>query len=738
MNERAADASRCGSATRGRAGTLIWLTLVLLLLVGHAPPAHAVSPSPRASQSETLPANIRQFLDLLADPAVQRWLEQQRNTTKSAAPAPAPDRAMTPSGYLAYRVGAIRQHLGALLATVPQMPAEFAQARATFAAELQGHGLLEVLALLAIFLALGFGLEWLVRRTTAGLRQWIGELGLESVRGRVPAVLAQLVYEIALVSVFAIASVGAFLAFDWPPLLREIVLGYLGAFVVLRLALAIGRFLLAPGGVGYRGIERFRIVPVEEAAARHWYRHLAWLVGWFAFGWVTVDLCLRLGFSRPATQLVAYVLGLGLLAIGIQMVWRQPAPIAAPENAAAGQAPSRHKRHAHAWLLTGYFLLLWLLWVASAMPTFWLLVVLTAVWGGLVLARRSIDHLLRPADTGLSQAAVPSIYAIYLKRGLQAAFIIAGALFLASAWHIDLGALTSSDTMATRLLRGVLSSIVILLAADFGWQVAKTMIDRKVAAMPHSEHPDSAAARRHARMRTLLPIFRNVLFVVLLVMVVLMVLAALGIDIAPLVAGASVVGVAIGFGAQTLVRDVISGMFYLLDDAFRTGEYIQSGNYKGTVESFSLRSVKLRHHRGPLYTVPFGQLGAVQNMSRDWVIDKLSVGVTYDTDLDKVKKLVKQIGSQLAEDPELGPNIMEPLKMQGVEQFGDFAIQIRMKMMTRPGEQFMVRRRAFAMIKQAFDANGINFAFPTVQVAGGETAAAAASTYKALDRPAAS
>jgi len=239
-------------------------------------------------------------------------------------------------------------------------------------------------------------------------------------------------------------------------------------------------------------------------------------------------------------------------------------------------------------------------------------------------------------------------------------------------------------------------------------------------------------------MRTLLPIFRNVLFVVLLVMVVLMVLAALGIDIGPLVAGASVVGVAIGFGAQTLVRDIISGMFYLLDDAFRTGEYIQSGNYKGTVESFSLRSVKLRHHRGPLYTVPFGQLGAVQNMSRDWVIDKLSVGVTYDTDLDKVKKLVKQIGSQLAEDPELGPNIMEPLKMQGVEQFGDFAIQIRMKMMTRPGEQFMVRRRAFAMIKQAFDANGINFAFPTVQVAGGETAAAAASTYKALDRPAAS
>src|ERR671923_2983717 len=115
-------------------------------------------------------------------------------------------------------------------------------------------------------------------------------------------------------------------------------------------------------------------------------------------------------------------------------------------------------------------------------------------------------------------------------------------------------------------------------------------------------------------------------------------LSALGVEIGPLIAGAGVVGVAVGFGAQTLVKDIISGMFYLLDDAFRVGEYIQSGNYKGTVESFSLRSIKLRHHRGPLYTVPFGALGAVQNMSRDWVIDKFSIGVTYDADIDKVKK----------------------------------------------------------------------------------------------------
>jgi small-conductance mechanosensitive channel len=211
-----------------------------------------------------------------------------------------------------------------------------------------------------------------------------------------------------------------------------------------------------------------------------------------------------------------------------------------------------------------------------------------------------------------------------------------------------------------------------------------------------------------------------------------MVLSSMGIEIAPLIAGAGVVGVAVGFGAQTVVKDVISGMFYLLDDAFRVGEYIQSGSYKGTVESFSLRSVKLRHQRGPIFTVPFGELGAVQNMSRDWVIDKMTLGLVYGTDLEKVKKLLKQIGKELSANPEFAPDILEPLKMQGVDNFGDFAIQVRLKMKTLPNKQFTIRRRAYAMIQKSFAENGIQFAFPTVQVAGGGDVSAAVAK-QALD-----
>jgi small-conductance mechanosensitive channel len=198
---------------------------------------------------------------------------------------------------------------------------------------------------------------------------------------------------------------------------------------------------------------------------------------------------------------------------------------------------------------------------------------------------------------------------------------------------------------------------------------------------------------------------------------ILMSLATLGVQIGPLIASAGVVGIAIGFGAQTLVKDVVSGMFYLLDDAFRVGEYIISGQYRGTVESFSLRSVRLRHHRGPVFTVPFGELGAVQNMSRDYVIDKFTFTVTYDTDVEKARKLLKQIGKDLAADPDLAPWILEPMKMQSIGDFGDYGLQLKVKMKCRPGGQYMVRKKAYPLIKQKFDENGIEFAFPTVRIA---------------------
>jgi moderate conductance mechanosensitive channel len=656
------------------------------------------------TQPADTPPKVRELLDLLADPAVRDWLTQQQATQAAAAPVPAGPET-TPSGQLASRLAAIRQHLHALASALPSLPAEFKRAGIILSLEFEEQGLFGILLLTVGFVALGFGVEWLFRRVTRGLQTWIVHVPLDTVGQRLRAVAIRLGFGLGLIASFAVGSVGAFLVFEWPPLLREIVLGYLLAFLATRLALVLGRFLLAPGG------ERFRIVPMSTPAAWFWYRRIGFFVGWLAFGWVTVGLLATLGVARPVQQIVAYTLGLVLLGIGLEIAWRRPRA----EGAAEGFV-----RRASSWLLSAYFVLLWVLWFLSAMPMFWLAVVLVGLPVTIRVTERSVAHILRPAGTVEPAGTVKGVHVVGVERGVRALLIIGFAMLLAWGWKVDLGALTASDTLTTRLLRGALTAVVIALVADFIWQAAKTLIDRTLAQAANPGQPDTEEARRRARLRTLLPILRNVLFILIVVMALLMVLSAMGVQIGPLIAGAGVVGVAVGFGAQTVVKDIISGVFYLLDDAFRTGEYIQSGSYKGTVESFSLRSVKLRHHRGPLYTVPFGELGAIQNMSRDWVIDKMMIGITYDSDLEKARKLIKQIGKDLAAEPDFAPHILEPLKMQGVEQFGEFAIQIRMKMMTKPGEQFTIRRKAFAMIKKAFDANGVKFAFPTVQVAGGE------------------
>lgn len=167
---------------------------------------------------------------------------------------------------------------------------------------------------------------------------------------------------------------------------------------------------------------------------------------------------------------------------------------------------------------------------------------------------------------------------------------------------------------------------------------------------PGEQIPDASQAVRQARLRTLLPIFRNVLAVGVAVVAGLIVLSELSVEIGPLIAGAGILGVGLGFGSQTLVKDVIAGIFYMLDDAYRVGEYIQVKSYKGTVEAFSLHSVRLRHHRGPVYTVSFGELGAVQ--SGDWGIVKFRISVSYDADVEKARKLTKKIGAALADEPE--------------------------------------------------------------------------------------
>jgi small-conductance mechanosensitive channel len=698
----------------GRFAVLLGLAFLLLPLgMARAQPA-PVDPTPE---------QVRSLLQLLADPAVQAWIAQRAEATAPPAKVAPVEQVQPVATVIEGRLQRVRQNLAEIASAVPRLPTELAAAGDRVTDELAGHGLGRVALLLLVFVGLGFVVEHLFARATAGLDARADAVATSpaDVPARLRAIGTRFLLDLARVLSFALGSVGGFLLFSWPPQLRRLVVGYLAAVLVLRVALAVCRFLFAPARAP------LRVVPMGDAAAAFWTRWTTAFVAWFAFGWVTIELLRRLGLSVPSVRLVAYALGVALLAVALRMIWR----------------PTGDTGRGLRVALSAWAVAIWVTWVAAdARPVMWALIVAGLLPVAIRGAHRAVEHLFRPETAAAEARSVPlPAAAVILERAIRFLLIVAGVWVLVWGWDLDVGTLTNQDDPLARLARGAIHAVVILLVADLLWKLASTAIDRQLALTgPAGVHDEETVStlppeeeRRRARLRTLLPILRMMLLAVLAVMAVLMALSAVGVQIGPLIAGAGVIGIAVGFGSQTLVTDILSGMFYLLDDAFRVGEYIVSGSFRGTVEGFSLRSIKLRHHRGPLFTVPFSALGAVQNMSRDWVIEKLTFNVPFDTDVAKVKKIVKRVSQEIMDDPALAKGILEPLKSQGVNTMNEFAMQIRVKFKARPFSQFAVCRVAYDKIRRALAENGIKIAVPTVSVAGGEGQAGPAAAQQAME-----
>ena len=291
---------------------------------------------------------------------------------------------------------------------------------------------------------------------------------------------------------------------------------------------------------------------------------------------------------------------------------------------------------------------------------------------------------------------------------------VAGVYAFFYIWDNDSAKMVES--YADRLL----DIMVIMFIGYIVYHAFRIWIDTKIQEesgdQEEGELGDEGGGTSASRLATLLPLFRNFMLIVVVVTILLIVLMEVGVNVGPLFAGAGIVGVAVGFGSQALVRDIFAGAFFLFDDAFRKGEYLDVGGVKGTVEKISVRSFQLRHHLGALHTIPFGELQVMTNYSRDWVIMKLPLRVTYDTDVEHVRKLIKKLGQALLEDPVIGGDFIQPLKSQGVIEMQDSAMIIRVKFMTKPGDQWIIRKRVYQDIRELFEREGIKFAHREVTV----------------------
>ncbi|SDP78838.1 mechanosensitive ion channel domain-containing protein [Phyllobacterium sp. OV277] len=256
--------------------------------------------------------------------------------------------------------------------------------------------------------------------------------------------------------------------------------------------------------------------------------------------------------------------------------------------------------------------------------------------------------------------------------------------------------------------------------------------------LPGQEETDGPAPTAVGRLSTILPLVRDLAFGAIVAITALVVLSSLGMDIGPLLAGFGVLGLAISFGSQTLVKDVVSGIFFIADDAFRTGEYIDTGKLKGTVERITLRSLQLRHQNGPVHTIPFGQIQSVTNYSRDWSTIKFELRFDRDTDPEKIRKTVKKVGQEMLEDAEFGSEFLVPLKFQGIQDITENSMVVRLKFTAKPGNPSLIQRESMKRLLVAFREAGLMLASNAVTVRSGtnDAVGAGAATQIAIEKAA--
>ncbi len=219
-----------------------------------------------------------------------------------------------------------------------------------------------------------------------------------------------------------------------------------------------------------------------------------------------------------------------------------------------------------------------------------------------------------------------------------------------------------------------------------------------------------------ARAQTIMPIVRNVLFILFALIFAMLMLSELGVNITPFLAGAGIIGVAVGLGAQSMVKDFLSGFTIILEDVVRVGDVVRVADHEGSVEKITLRKIQLRDGDGRVYTIPFSQITTIQNATKDFSFYPLNINIAYKENTDEVIKVLKDVDADLRADPQYAGDMLEPVEIFGVDSFADNNVVIKGRIKTQPLRQWNVGREFNRRMKMAFEAHGIEIPFPQLVV----------------------
>ncbi len=564
-------------------------------------------------------------------------------------------------------------------------------------------------AAFALVFGIAFFAEWILRLVLGRLVPRLPTRRSDTRPVRALFALLGLVLDLLPILVFAVVAYTT-LVMALDPLTRSrITLSVLlDATIEVRLVLCIARAMLLPADTGVV------FVPIDAETRNYLYIWIRRFTCWAIFGYAVPEAAWWLGAPGAIYALMLNVAGLVLALLGIIFVLQNRAPIArwiAGVQAATSGWGRIRRTLAEIWpvlavlYITGIYLIYALrieggfLYVARATVLSLVVIVAAQLVARFILelSRRgfAISPELKAQFPTLEQRA--NRYLPILTGLTSGAVYFLAAMTVLQAWNIGAFAWLGSE-VGRRVAGSVLSIAVVLVVAIALWETVASAIERYLTRIDASDLP------RRTRVRTLLPLFRTAMLWVIVVLTSMIVLSHIGIDIAPLLAGAGVVGVAIGFGSQALVKDIITGLFILMEDQVEIGDVVDLGkDHAGVVEAIAVRTIRLRDQAGAVHTIPFSEVTSVKNLTRDFAYAVARITIPNGEDIDHAVEILRRASEELVSDEALRPSILDPFDYQGVDSLDGSSVVLLVRIRTIAGKQWVVGRAFNRLVKIAFD-----------------------------------
>jgi small conductance mechanosensitive channel len=720
---------------------------------GTAPKLPGIAATPPAAKPNTA-ADIDGLIKTLDDPAARDKLKQQLQLLLDAQNGkanPAGNTAAEPKaeqGFGARMLAVVSHHVNAisnalvnLVEVIADVPQRAQQAAVILADPMRRAYWIDIAVDVFGVLMTAFIAAWAARRLMVRPRRALQQR--TSARWLVRLLYLPLIFIVEALSTlaFAVASSVTLPLFRPNEYAADVTLAIIGAQIATMLTASSTASLLA---VSAPGLRLFRMSDETAAYLQVWVRRLAVVA---FYGYAITELATKLGIDAALYEVIARLWGLLLAAMAVILVlqnrvavaeWIAGGPVADTPNLAPTDEPvvtplepeaSSHvgavrfkafrRQAARIWhiLAIAYVVASYAVWSLQIEGGFAFLLRATVLTGILFGVLRLADTFLRQAfDRSFAlpdevKRLLPGLesrtnrYLPLMKQAILIVLYLAGLFALLQIWGLDvIGWL--SEGSGRPVMAAIFKIAIILVLSAVLSEVVNLAIEHYLR-----DHDQQGRRIYHSsRMRTLLPLLRNAFRITLGVLILLVVLSEVGIDIGPLLAAAGVVGLAIGFGAQTLVKDIITGVFILIEDTIAIGDVVDLGGHAGVVEGMTIRTIRLRDGAGTVHTVPFSAVTIVQNLTKDFSYATFDLKVDLREDVDKVIETMKEVAAEVEKDRNFKYGLLGPIEIIGLDSFQDNGCTIKARMKTRAMSQWDVMRAFNIRLKRKFDDRGMLFA----------------------------